>query len=171
MKKNLAILLLVLLTIVNIAALVTFGYHRFFPQMPFPPMERTEPPARFIQKELGLNEQQMKEFESHFDRFRTETKPLVDSLREVRMELNQEIALEQPNTDKLDQLTDEIGKLEIGLQKRMIEHMLEMKNFLTPEQQKKFFSLFREGQKQPGDPRDHGRMEGGPRNPDFHNGR
>jgi Spy/CpxP family protein refolding chaperone len=171
MKKNLAILLLVLLTVINIAALVTFAYYRFFPQMPFSPMERSEPPARFIQKELGLNEQQMKEFESHFNKFRDVTRPLVDSLREIRMELNREIAAEHPNTANLDQLTDEIGRLEISLQKRTIEHMLETKNFLTPEQQKKFFSLFREGQRQMRNPMDRGRMEGGPGSPDFKDNR
>ncbi len=171
MKKNLAIILLVLLTIVNIAALVTFAYHRFFPRMLFPAVERMEPPERFIQKELGLNQRQMKEFESHFDRFRTDTRPLVDSLREIRRDLNREIAGEEPNAAKLDQLTDEIGRLEISLQKRTVEHMLETKSFLTPEQQKKFFSLFREGQKQPGSPLNRGRMEGGPGNLDFNGDR
>ena len=139
--------------------------------MPLPPMERAEPLERFVQKELGLNEQQMKEFESHFNRFRDETRPLVDSLRGIRMELNDEIAAEQPNPDRLDQLADEIGRLEYSLQKRTIEHMLETKSFLTPEQQKKFFSLFREGQKQPREPRNRGRMEGGPGIHDFEQGR
>jgi Spy/CpxP family protein refolding chaperone len=171
MKKNLAIILLVLLTLVNIAALATFAYHRFFPRMHFPPMERAEPPEKFIQNELGLNEQQMKEFESHFNKFRDETMPLVDSLREIRTELNRQIAEEQPNTAKLDQLANEIGRLENSLQKRTIKHMLETKKFLTPEQQKKFFSLFQQGQKQPGGPMDRGRMEGGPGNPNFGGGR
>jgi Spy/CpxP family protein refolding chaperone len=167
MKKNLAIILLVLLTLINIAALVTFAYHRFFPRMPFPPRGRTEPPDRFMQKELSLNEQQIKEFDSHFGRFRTETKPVVDSLRETRMKLNQEIAAERPDTVRLTQLADEIGRLEISLQKRMIRHMLETKDFLTPEQQKKFFSLFREGQRQPGDPMERGGLEGGRGDPDY----
>jgi hypothetical protein len=64
MKKNLIILFLVLLTIVNIAALATFAYHRFHPKGPFPPMNQSDSPDRFIRRELDLNEKQAKEFEA-----------------------------------------------------------------------------------------------------------
>jgi Spy/CpxP family protein refolding chaperone len=172
MKKNLVILFLVLLTIVNIVALATFAYHRFHPKMPFHPMERPDTPERFIKRELGLNEQQTKEIEAHFKKFRIETETILDSLRTKRAELAEEMAAQEPSVVKLDSLTEEIGALEIRLQKKTIMHMLEAKAFLTPEQQKKFFSLFKEGKDRIRGLRNRGsKTERGPGHPGFEEGR
>jgi len=172
MKKNLVILFLALLTIVNIAALATFAYHRFHPKGPFHPMDRTDTPERFIQRELDLNEGQAKEFEAHFKKFRMETEPILDSLRAKRAELTEEMSSKEPSAAKLDKLTEEIGVLDVRLQKKTIMHTLETKAFLTPEQQKKFFSLFRERQGRIRGWRDRkDRMERGPESPDFEEGR
>lgn len=176
MKKNPAILLLVLLTIINIAALATFTYHRFYPRMPFPltgqpAMNQPEPPKDFMQRELDLNPEQAKKFESHFEKFRTETRPIIDSLSNKRMELTQEMAGEPLDTAKLNQLVEEISALESRLQKRVISHMLETKAFLNPDQQKKFFLLFKEARDQARGPADPGRMDQNPRGPDINDHR
>jgi len=170
-KKNLAILLLILLTIVNVAALATIAYHRFHHKRAFPPMDRPDTPERFIQRELDLNEEQVKEFESQDKRFREETKPIHDSLRAKRKELMDEIAAEKPNVDKLDRLAEEIGALETTLKKKTTAHLLEGKAILTPEQQKKFFSLFKERRDRTRGLKDRGRGIGrGLRHPDFEEG-
>ena len=172
MKKNLVILFLALLTIVNIAALATFAYHRFHPKGPFHPMDRTDTPERFIQRELDLNEGQAKEFEAHSKKFRMEMDPILDSLRAKRTELTEEMAAKEPNVAKIDRLAEEIGALDVRMQKKTIMHMLKAKTFLTPEQQKKFFSLFKEGQGRMRGSRDRkDRMERGPKSPDFEEGR
>jgi Spy/CpxP family protein refolding chaperone len=171
MKKNLVILLLILLTVVNVAALATFAYHRFHPKRPFPPMDRPDTPERFMQQELNLSEEQVKEFEAQRERFKIETEPLLDSIRAKRKELMDEIAAEKPNVDKLDKLAEEIGALETTLKKKTTAHLLEGKAFLTPEQQKNFFSLFKEGRDQIRGLRDHGRGMGRQsRHPNFEEG-
>jgi len=148
MKKNLIILFLVLLTIINIAALATFAYHRFHFRRDFPLRGGSDRQADrhmdFIKQELNLNEEQVKEFEFQAERFKQETKPILDSLKAKRKDLMDEIAAEEPNEDRLDKLTEEIGALQAGLQKKTIVHLLEEKSLLTPEQQQKFFSLLRE---------------------------
>jgi Spy/CpxP family protein refolding chaperone len=174
MKKNLVILFLVLLTIVNIAALATIAYHRFHPQRPFHPMGRPEipeTPEGFIKQELDLTEEQAEEFKAHFERFRMEMEPIHNSLEVKRAELMGEISADEPNKDKLDKLAEEIGTLQDTLQRKMISHLLEGKSLLTPEQQRKFFSLFREGGDRMKGLRDPKRMERRPGNPDFKNGR
>jgi Spy/CpxP family protein refolding chaperone len=153
MKKNLVILFLAVLTIVNIAALATIAYHRFQPKRPFPPMGQTDTPGSFIKRELDLNEEQAKEFESQDKRFREATKPILDLLEAKRKDLMEEVAAEEPNRDKLDRLTEEIGTLQMTLEKNITMHLLQTKSLLTPDQQKKFFSLFKEG-------RDRMRMKG-----------
>ena len=175
MKKNLAILLLILLTVVNIAALATFAYHRFHFKRNFPLMGRPDMrPDRhmdFIKYELGLNEEQVKEFESRCDRFREETNPIHDSLRAKRKELMDEIAAEEPIVEKIDRLAEEIGTLEITLKKKTTAHLLEGKAILTLEQQKKFFSLLKERGDRMRMKRDRGKGIGRePRHPKFEEG-
>lgn len=171
MKKNLAILLLILLTVVNVAALATIAYHRLESKRRFRPVGRPDTPMNCIKQELGLNEKQVKEFESHDKRFREETKPIHDSLRAKRKELMDEIAAEKPDVDKLDKLAEEIGALETTLKKKTTTHLLEGKEILTPEQQKKFFSLFKEGRDRMRGFRERGKGTGGrPRHPDFEEG-
>ncbi len=176
MKKNLIIVILILLTIVNVAALATIAYHRFhfkrhFPLMGGPDMQ----PDRhmdFIKHELGLNEKQVRQFESQDKKFWEETKPIHDSLRAKRKELMDEIAAEEPNVEKLDKLAEEIGTLEIMLKKKTTAHLLEGKAILTPEQQKNFFSLFKEGRDRMRGWRDRGKGIGGqPRHPNFEEGK
>ncbi len=176
MKKNLAILLLILLTIVNVAALATFAYHRFHFKKDFPlrggPDVKPDRHMDFIKQELDLNEEQVKEFESQDKRFREETKPIHDSLRAKRKELMDEIAVEEPSVEKLDRLAEEIGTLEITLKKKTTAHLLEGKAILTPEQQKKLFSLFRERRDRARGLRDRGRGIGkGLGHPDFEEGK
>jgi len=172
MKKNLAILLLILLTVVNVAALATIAYHRFHFKKHFPLMGRSDTHMDFMKKELDLNEDQIKEFESHRKRFKVETEPILDSIKAKRKELMDEIAAEKPNVEKLDKLAEEIGALETTLKKKTTAHLLEGKAILTPEQQKKLFSLFKEGRDRLRGFRDRGRGIGGrPRHPDFEEGK
>jgi Spy/CpxP family protein refolding chaperone len=172
MKKNLVILFLVLLTIVNIAALATFAYHRFRPERPFHPMARPDSPGGFIKRELGLSEEQAKGFESQAKKFEEEIKPIRDSLEAKRIDLMNEIMAEKPSLDKLNQLSEEIGALHVKLEERTSMHLLQGKSLLTPEQQKKFFSLFKEGKDRIRELRKRGnRGERGPEQPDWEEGR
>ena len=144
-KRNILILFLVLLTIVNVAALVTIGYNRFHARRPLRPMGPPEGPMDFLRQELGLSEEQARQFEAHMERFRTDTEPLHDSIATMQAELMSEMTKEEPDSRRLNQLAEEVGALEISLKKRSIRHMLEGKALMTPEQQKRFFSHFREG--------------------------
>jgi Spy/CpxP family protein refolding chaperone len=172
MKKNLAILFLALLTIINIAALATFSYHRFHPKEPFHPVERPNTPESFIKREVGLSDEQAKEFQSQAKKFQEEIEPIRDSLEAKRSDLMNEIMAEKPSMDKLNQLSEEIGALQVNLEKMTSMHLLKGKSLLTPEQQKKFFSLFKERQGRMRGLRDRkDRMERGPGSPDFEEGR
>jgi Spy/CpxP family protein refolding chaperone len=172
MKKNLIIVILILLIIVNVAALVTIAYHRFHPKRHFPPADRLDMHRDFIKQELGLSGKQAKEFKAHFERGRKETEPILDSLEVKRAELMEEISADEPSRDKLDKLAEEIGALQDTLQRKMILHLLEGKSLLTPEQQKRFFSLFKEERGQMRGWRD---REGGigrrPGHPNFEEGK
>jgi Spy/CpxP family protein refolding chaperone len=164
-RKNLLILFLVLLTIVNVAALATIAYHRFHAKRPFRPMGRPDGRIDFIKEELGLNEEQAEEFQTHMERFRAETEPIHDSIRTMRTELMSELTKQKPDVQRLNQLAEEIGVLEVNLKKQSITHMLEGRSLLTPEQQKKFISLFGEGRDRLRGLKEHGKMDRWPRHP------
>jgi Spy/CpxP family protein refolding chaperone len=171
MKKNLAILLLILLTVVNVVALATIAYHRFHPRKPFHPEIRPDMHKDFIKQELNLDETQVEQFEANVEKLKTEMEPILDSLRAKRRDLVHELMAAEPSMDKLDRLSEEIGALHVQLGKKTTAHMLKAKSFLTPEQQKKFFSLFEEGGDRMRRFRDRGRRtEGPPGPPDFEEG-
>jgi len=171
-KNKLAFLFLVLLTIVNVSALVTMAYHRLHFERHSPPVCPPKSPESFIRQELNLNEKQAKEFESQAKRFREEIEPIRDSLESKKSDLMNEIMSEKPSQDKLSQLSEEIGALHVELEKMTSLHLLEGKSLLTPEQQKKFFSLFKEGKDRIRGWKNRGsRIERGPGHPDFEDGR
>jgi len=172
MKSKLVILFLVLLTIVNVAALATIVYHRCSFKRHFPLIGRSDMHIDFMKQELDLNDEQIREFESQRERFKIETEPILDSIRAKREELMDEVAAEKPNVEKLDKLAEEIGALEIMLKKKTTTHLLEGKALLTPEQQKNFLSLFKKGRDRMRGFRDRGKgIEGQPRHPNFEEGK
>lgn len=171
MKKNLVILFLAVLTIINVAALVTIAYHRFQPGKPFPPAGQPGNPLNFIKQELGLSDEQAKKFEDNFKKFRIEMDLILDSLRVKRNELMDEISAEQPSLDKVNKLIVEVGLLENELQKKVVMNILEGKSYLTPEQQKKLFSILKQGKDRERGPMDRGGGMGRPPEyPDFGEG-
>jgi hypothetical protein len=144
MKNRLVILFLVLLTIVNVSALVTIAYHRLdFRRLP-PPIEQPDMHMNPIKQELGLNDEQVKEFDSQAQSFHKEIEPILDSLQAKRSDLMSEITAKEPSMGKLNRLADEIGALQAELEKRTTMHFLKGKSFLTPDQQRRFFSLLKE---------------------------
>jgi Spy/CpxP family protein refolding chaperone len=172
MKKNLIILFLAVLTIINVAALVTIAYHRFQPRKPFPTVGPPDNPINFIKQELGLSEEQAKKFEDHFKKFQGEMDPILDSLKVKRSELMDGISAERPDMDKVTKLIGEVGRLENEMQKKIVMNMLEEKSFLTPEQQKKFFSIFKQGKDRERGPMGRGGGMGTPpKYPDFGEGK
>jgi Spy/CpxP family protein refolding chaperone len=171
MKRSSIILFLVLLTIVNVAALATIGYHRFHPRKPFHRDIRPDMHKDFVKQELELNEKQVEQFEAHVEKLKTEMEPILDSLRTKRKDLMDEILADEPSMDKLNRLSEEIGALHVQLGKKTTAHMLKAKSFLTPEQQRKFFSLFEEGRDRARSLRDGRRgTRRGPGHPDFEEG-
>lgn len=173
MKKNLVISFLVVLTVINVAALVTIGYHRLQFKGPSHPIGSPSPDMHrnFIQQELGLSQEQAKEFEAHFEKSRIETGPIFDSLDVKREQVMKEISSDKPDLAKLDKLAEEMGILQAQLQKKMIGHLLEGKSLLTPQQQEKLFSLFKEGGERTKGFRGPGGMQRPPGEPDFGKGR
>jgi Spy/CpxP family protein refolding chaperone len=144
MKKNIIIITVVLLTIINLASLATFTYYRWF-YTPFPPiMERAEISFHFIKNRLNLDDSQAGQLKSSFKIFQQEAEIILDSLQIKRSVFFYELSLEEPDSIKLTMLIKEMSTLQEEIKMKAINNLLRARSFLTPEQQHEFISFFNE---------------------------
>lgn len=163
-KKQILIGGLILLFVINLAALGTVIYQNyrykwdkpsgFFGRNDWPSEERQkrgrwmEDKDKFqdkgkdtghgfeyyIKKRLNLDEEQ-------FEKFQTMSEENMQSLWNIAHELSQkrdtlmkELSMEDPDTVMMKRLADEIGDLHTQLKKNTINHFMQMKKLCRPEQ-------------------------------------
>ncbi len=144
MKKNIIIITVVFLTIINLASLATFAYYRWFFMPVSPIMERAEISFQFIKKRLNLNDRQAGQFKSSFKIFQQEAGIILDSLQINRAMFFDELSFEEPDSIKLNTLIKEMSTLQEELKMKAINNLLRARAFLTPQQQREFISFFNE---------------------------
>jgi len=96
-----------------------------------------------IGSQLNLtNDQKAKisEKEKSMDR---ETNQLRQTMRDIRNQINDEVASDNPDMTKINALIDGSTKNMSDMQKNQISFMLWMKDQLTPEQKQKFISIMK----------------------------
>ncbi len=99
------------------------------------------PPTDFLCHYLSLSESQKKEMESLDRSFYARIEKIRTELRQRRAELS-ELLGESPSSQKeITNKVSEIASLQAELQRETINHLVEIRSLLTPEQQTKFFSL------------------------------
>jgi Spy/CpxP family protein refolding chaperone len=59
----------------------------------------------------------------------------------ARTQLAHALSEEKLDTTRVNTLLDEIGRLQLSAQKKVISHLLSVKSILNPKQQKKFFAI------------------------------
>jgi len=143
MKRKLLIWGIVLLTVVNIAALGTIGYHRFR-QCGERQHENQHARRGFLHRELALSDAQAAQMKVLKESFQANARPIRLALRSKRERLLQFLTAPDPDCAKIDSVQSEIDSLQAELQKLVIGHLLDEKKIITPEQQSRFFSIIRE---------------------------
>jgi len=140
-KKGL-IISLILLTVVNLSALATLVYHRLEcckPAVPCP--EHLQSCSGRLQKTLELTEAQHKEFLRQQSVYRQQTDHLAVQLYDCRMSLSRCLMHTPADTAQLQSLLCRMDSLQSLLHRGVVRHLLEQKNYLSPQQQEKFFSM------------------------------
>lgn len=140
MKIRTLIVIVIMLLIVNVAALATMVYYRVAPHPDFEPRPRFgegfEPPA--------LDPETKKRIEL--------SRKMTDSLLEpIRVELDSkrkglvnELDRDNPDTARVNQLLDELGSLQTSMQKQMISQFLKDRDSFGPEQRRKILRMIEE---------------------------
>jgi len=98
-------------------------------------------PTNFLCHYLSLSESQKKEIESLDRSFYARIEKIRTELRQRRAELSEVLGDSSPNREKIKDKVSEIASLQAELQRETINHLVEIRSLLTPEQQAKFFSL------------------------------
>jgi Spy/CpxP family protein refolding chaperone len=139
MKRKLVILGVLLLIAVNVSVLATVGYRWKCAQGG--KICGGCAPGEYICLHLGLSDSQRQRMEMFRKAFDEKTDTIRESLNLKRNELMRLLNEPFPDRVKIDSLIKEIGIAQVELEKEVIDHILQEKEVLTPEQQKKLFEL------------------------------
>jgi len=147
-KRKLLVGALLLLTIANVAGLLTMGYcrYRHACQMGGPGGRGVADimgQPDFMRRELKLTDEQAAQWTPLREKFQANLARLRPALQAKRAELVQLVAAPEPDRARIDAVAAEIQALQAELQKECIQHLLHEKKILTPEQQRKFLETIR----------------------------
>lgn len=174
-KKQLIIGGLILLFVINLAALGTIIYQNYKdqrPQTPFfdkrernqqfhprderknrnkPGMDSRFPHGKgfdyYMRKKLHLNDKQFQTFKRLKRENVQKIKMIVDSLQAKRYEMTVELSKPKPDEEKLHQIASEIGIMHRNLKLSTIDYFVNLKKELSPEQMQYFNDMI---QRMPG---------------------
>jgi len=142
MKKKLLILCLTFSVAINIGVLGSAGYSWLkISGEERPHQEEKHSPMSFLGKELSLSQSQAREMESLRKALEPKMEEIREELRDKRVQLVNLLMEAEADLEKINIQLNEIESLQTELQKLVIDHLLQEKKILSPEQQKKFFSI------------------------------
>jgi len=143
MKTKLLIIFLVLLFIINITALATLSYHRWFKPLLLSEAQWDQPESwQKLQTEISLTPHQSQTMQELRLSLEKEVESIRQQMSEKRHALLEEARNPSPDLNRIDSLIEEIGSLQTDIQKKSVRNLLKDKRLLTPGQQEKYFSLF-----------------------------
>ena len=151
-QKRLIVLLVIVITMVNLGVLATVLYkvqqmEKFHETVVVEkPVENApdDAPPAFMMREIGFDEDQWELIGESKRTFRSEVSPLLLELRQLNVDLADEVMQGNPDTVKLNALCTEIGSLHAQMKLGTTHHMLDIKQIASPEQNEKLKDFYRE---------------------------
>lgn len=144
-KNRLLLLILIFSLAINLGVFATIGYELLTKKRADMHQGLSEPISlSVLRKKLNLSESQIKTIYSHRKTIRSNMKRIRKELQikeEVLFDLLKKTA---PAQEDINVKLQEIGSLQGESQKIIIDNLIQMKNNLTPEQQKIFFFIITE---------------------------
>lgn len=144
MKIRTLVYLIILLLVVNVAAISTIVYHRVTGsrgemRMPF---DHEDGPPPSDMPRLSLEERMA--IERSRQQVDSLVTPLAESVNALRGKLLDELKNDSPDTNRVYQLISEIGALQSAIQKQMVAQFLNDRDSLRPEQRKRLLKMIEE---------------------------
>ena len=148
-RYNILFWLIIILLIINISAIATifFGISirdKKDVRSGHPKIEyHRHHEGRFFDRSLDLTEEQQQHFRKAKHKFYSEAKKIAGQMHKKRVEFINELASDEPDTLKLQEIAKEIGSLHIKLKFQTYKHYLDMKSICTREQEEKLIKIFK----------------------------
>lgn len=143
-KKNLLTIILVVLIVVNIAALTAiFFFHRPFDERQDKDRRHHRMAEDFLKTELNLTEEQSKQMDQLKATHKDTLSFWANKMRERRDFLTMEMMKTTPVDSVLNAACDEIGVIYANIRKLNIVHYREMKAICNDEQKMKLDTVFK----------------------------
>jgi len=134
---------LVFLAIINLSALTTFFV--------VSRNARVEPqgtseikPGRVLKTELSLNQDQELKVQKINSTYRTQSKPIVDSIKSAKTRLLEELSKEQSDMQNIKVILETLGIHQKNLQQANVQQFLELKKVCNPEQTLRLSEIYAE---------------------------
>lgn len=137
--KKIALWILASLTIVNIAILATLAYY-FIAKPYHNPVKDNSNYYNFKECPANCDEVTFRKYSKFKNHYRNRTSPLVDSLRELRFAMMDELQKENPDTVKLNQLAEKSGIVYGKLREKTANQLMVMKDSFPPEFRRSFMN-------------------------------
>jgi heavy-metal resistance protein len=92
---------------------------------------------------IALNNEQKRQVEDIRRDFLPKVAGIRQSLRDNRLKLNDLLFTESPDFKLIAEKSNEISALQAQLEREVIDHILQEKNLLSPEQKREFYDVIR----------------------------
>lgn len=148
MTQKILLIVLIASVMINLAAVVTFGFYWWDergPKRGLPPRqmgERREGRASRLRERLNLSEEQIRAIDARSEEMRSKTSALRERLSEKRKDLTALLGEPELDRAKADAIFKEIATLQTELEVLAFENLREIKKILKPEQQERFLELY-----------------------------
>ncbi|HDP54795.1 MAG TPA: periplasmic heavy metal sensor [Bacteroidetes bacterium] len=133
-KYRILIGAVILLTAINIAILITLGFHHIKDNQPMVGPVEPKKQAEVLSRELNLTPDQEKQFQELRQSYFLQTQHNKRELREKYRAVMEELSSTSLNKALLDSMVREIGKLHMEQQYATIDHFLTLQSLCTDEQ-------------------------------------
>ncbi len=144
MKIRTLVYLVILLLVVNVAAISTIVYYRMSAprgEMRMPFGHEDGPPPADMPK---LSSQERKMMERSRLQADSVIAPLAEKMSIFRRDLLEELRNDEPDTNRVYQLIGEIGVLQSAIQKQMVAQFLNDRDSLRPDQRARLLKMIEE---------------------------
>ncbi|UCH14642.1 MAG: periplasmic heavy metal sensor [Bacteroidales bacterium] len=148
-KYRILIWLIIILLVINISAITTIFLGVSLKDKkdirPLPPKteHRRHHEGEFFYRSLNLSEEQHQQFKKAKHKFYSGAKNIAGQMHRKRIEFINELASEEPDTIKLQEIANEIGALHSKLKFQTYRHYLDMKRICTEEQEEELMKIFK----------------------------
>lgn len=140
-KSKILIIVIGVLLLANIA-LVTFFILKPEPKKMDRYAEKKAAITSYLQKEVGFDATQLKQYDSLSNDHRTKTKTLMDSARVEKEQRMQQLAKDGFGDSSIDATANQAAVTQKAMEVAMLQHIKAIRQLCTPAQQTIFDSSF-----------------------------